>query len=219
MNNQTPTPALLSCKNLSHSFDTSLFENISLNLEKSQSIAIVGVSGSGKSTLLHSLSSFLKPNDGTVEVLGKDIYKLSNKELINLRQKTLGIIFQTHYLFKGFSVKENLAVSSMLSNENIDKELLEKFGIAKLLSKSVSDISGGEQQRVSIARVLTKKPKIIFADEPTGNLDNKTSKEVMDVIFEYIKTNNAGLILVTHDLNLANQCDKVYELDNRLVAK
>jgi putative ABC transport system ATP-binding protein len=108
----------------------------------------------------------------------------------------------------------------LLSNQDIDYKLLEKFKIDKVLNQQIGELSGGEQQRLSIARVLTKKPKIIFADEPTGNLDKSTSNDVMDEIFRYIDENNAGLLLVTHDLDLASKCDKIYELqDMRLRLK
>ena len=173
---------LLEAISLSHSFDYSLFKDVNLTLDEQKSIAIIGVSGSGKSTLLHILSSFLEPDNGSVKILGNDLYSLSNKEMINLRRKYIGIIFQQHYLFKGFSVLENLKIGSMLANLEIDYELLDALGLTKILESNISDISGGEQQRVSIARVLMKKPKIIFGDELTGNLDENTTKSVMNVI-------------------------------------
>jgi putative ABC transport system ATP-binding protein len=110
---------------------------------------------------------------------------------------------------------ENLEVASMLSHEKIDNELLKRLGIAEVMHQKVSELSGGQQQRVSIARVLTKKPSIIFADEPTGNLDNKTAREVMNIFDEYITQNGAALVLVTHDESLANRCDKIYHLENK----
>jgi putative ABC transport system ATP-binding protein len=211
---------MLEANNLSQKFDCQLFEDISLKIEPKDKIAIIGSSGSGKSTILNILSTFLKPDSGEVRVFDKDIYSLSEKELIELRRDVIGVIFQAHYLFKGFSAKENLDVSMLLSNQDIDYKLLEKFKIDKVLNQQIGELSGGEQQRLSIARVLTKKPKIIFADEPTGNLDKSTSNDVMDEIFRYIDENNAGLLLVTHDLDLASKCDKIYELqDMRLRLK
>jgi putative ABC transport system ATP-binding protein len=177
-------------------------------------MAVTGVSGSGKSTLLHICASLLKPKDGEVFINKKNIYKLPNDELVNIRRNDIGIIFQSHFLFKGFNVRENMELATVLTNSDFDKELVERLGISHILNNKVGDISGGQQQRVSLARVLLKKPKIIFADEPTGNLDQKTADEVMDIIYEYIEKNDAALFLVTHDLKLANKCDIVYKLEN-----
>ncbi len=206
---------LLSAKNLSHSFDYELFSNVSLELNTKESIAIIGLSGSGKSTLLHLLSTLLKPDSGSVELLGKDVLTMKKKPLALLRRDELGLVFQSHYLFKGFSGYENLEVSEILSQEPIEQKLLERLEIAHCIGQKVTELSGGQQQRVSIARVLTKKPTIVFADEPTGNLDNVTACEVMDLFFEYIQKHEAGMILVTHDDTLAHMCDKVYKLQNK----
>jgi putative ABC transport system ATP-binding protein len=210
-----PFMNLLSAKNLSHTFEYKLFSDVSLELEQAQSIAIIGASGSGKSTLLHILSTLLKPDDGVVSIFGEDIQKLKKKKIAQIKRDSLGLVFQSHYLFKGFSAYENLEVSAMLSNQKIDRELLKKLNIDECMEQKVTELSGGQQQRVSIARVLTKKPKIIFADEPTGNLDKTTAKEVMDLFFEYIKEFEAGMILVTHDEELAFMCDKVYRLQDK----
>ncbi len=205
---------LLEAKNLSHKFDYELFKNINLSLQKQESIAIIGTSGSGKSTLLNILSSLLKPTSGNVVFQRKDIYSLSQNDLLKIRRDDFGIIFQAHYLFRGFSANENLEIAEFLSDEKIDKNLLKELNIEHVINQGVGELSGGQQQRLSIARVLTKKPKIIFADEPTGNLDKDTANVVMNTLFNYIKKNNAGLILVTHENELALRCDKVYKLDN-----
>lgn len=205
---------LLEAKNLSHKFDYELFKNINLSLQKQESIAIIGTSGSGKSTLLNILSSLLKPTSGNVVFQRKDIYSLSQNDLLKIRRDDFGIIFQAHYLFRGFSANENLEIAEFLSGEEIDKNLLKELNIEHVINQGVGELSGGQQQRLSIARVLTKKPKIIFADEPTGNLDKDTANVVMNTLFNYIKKNNAGLILVTHENELASRCDKVYKLDN-----
>jgi len=206
---------LLSAKNLSHSFDYELFSNISLELSRNESIAIIGISGSGKSTLLHLLSTLLLPHSGEIKLLGKDVLSMKKNKLAHLRRDELGLVFQSHYLFKGFSAYENLEVSEILSQEPIDTELAKRLKIDHCMNQKVTELSGGQQQRVSIARVLTKKPTIIFADEPTGNLDNVTACEVMDLFFDYIKEHEAGMILVTHDETLADMCDKIYKLENR----
>jgi len=206
---------LLSAKNLSHSFDCELFSNVSLDLDAQESIAIVGMSGSGKSTLLHILSTLLKPDQGTVSILDEDIYKLKKSRLASIKRNELGLVFQSHYLFKGFSAYENLEVAQILSEQKIDDELIHRLNIEDCIHQKVTELSGGQQQRVSIARVLTKQPRLIFADEPTGNLDSKTADEVMQLFFEYLHTKNAGMLLVTHDEKLAYKCNKVYKLENK----
>ncbi len=216
--NNTPisddSKILLEAKNLTHEFDYKLFENINLSLQKKQSIAIIGVSGSGKSTLLNILSSLLKPKIGEIVFKNEDIYKLKKKKLLNIRREDFGIIFQAHYLFRGFSANDNLEIATLLSGNSIDKDLLKMLNIDFVINQNVGELSGGQQQRLSIARVLTKKPQIIFADEPTGNLDKQTAQVVMQVLHKYIKDNDAGMILVTHEDDLAMQCDKVYKLEN-----
>ena len=205
---------LLEAKNISHEFDYKLFENINLNLEKKESIAIIGISGSGKSTLLNILSSLLEPKDGEILFEDQDIYKIKKNKLLNIRREDFGIIFQAHYLFRGFSANDNLEIATLLSGCKIDENLLKKLNIDFVINQAVGELSGGQQQRLSIARVLTKKPKIIFADEPTGNLDKDTAQIVLDTLKDYIKENDAGMILVTHETDLAMQCDKVYKLVN-----
>jgi len=205
---------LLEATHISHSFDYTLFTDIDFRLPYHQSAAIVGRSGSGKSTLLHIFSTFMKPDEGNVTFLGKDLYTLNEKTIEALRRYDIGIIFQFHYLFKGMNALENIHVATMLSGDEIDHTILKKLEIDHLMSHKTSELSGGEQQRVSIARVLSKKPRIIFADEPTGNLDKETAKLVMDVLLEYVKENDAGLVLVTHDENLAGRCDSVYKVEN-----
>ncbi|WP_345976597.1 ABC transporter ATP-binding protein [Sulfurimonas sp. HSL3-7] len=210
---------ILDAHALAHRFDYPLFDNVDLSLEEGETMAIVGASGSGKSTLLHILSSLLEPNEGEVRLFGKEIYSLKNRALVALRRDDLGLVFQSHYLFKGFSAYENLEVSSILSGEAIDQGLLTRLGLQEVIQQKVTELSGGQQQRVSIARVLTKKPRIIFADEPTGNLDNATSLEVMELFEEYVSANRAALVLVTHNEAFANRCDKVYRLHNRVLEK
>jgi putative ABC transport system ATP-binding protein len=207
--------ALLKATNISHSFDTELFSNVDFTLNPSQSIAIVGRSGSGKSTLMHIFSTFIEPNFGSIELLQKDIYKLKEKEIENIRRYYVGIIFQFHYLFKGMNAIKNIEVATMLSETVVEDKLLEKLQIKDLMQQKIGELSGGEQQRVSIARVLSKKPRIIFADEPTGNLDKETAKLVMDVLLDYIKETGAGLVLVTHDESMSSLCNKVYRLENK----
>ncbi|WP_086232848.1 ABC transporter ATP-binding protein [Campylobacter devanensis] len=206
---------MLKALNLSHKFDYLLFNDINLDIRPATTTAIMGVSGSGKSTILHILSTLLSPTDGEVIYNDKSLYKLSGDELLKIRRYDFGIIFQAHYLFKGFNGFENIELATILSGQKINLNLLKALKIDKVINQKIGELSGGQQQRVSIARVLAKNPKIIFADEPTGNLDQTTAKEVMSVIFDYIKTNNAALVLVTHDKDIAQLCDIKYQLSNQ----
>ena len=209
---------LLRGVNLTHAFEYTLFENINITLHNRESIAILGVSGCGKSTMLHILSTLLKPNSGEVFYNEREIYSLSSDERLKIRRNNFGIIFQSHYLFKGFSAYENIELAAKLVNKKIDNEILDKLQISQILKQKIGELSGGQQQRVSIARVLHKNPNIIFADEPTGNLDKDTANDVFDVLFDYINKKDGGLILVTHDENLAQKCSSIYRLvDKKLI--
>ena len=210
---------LLKGVNLTHAYDYTLFENINLSIHEKQSVAVLGVSGCGKSTLLHILCTLLKPNSGEVYFNEKEIYSLKDDEKIKIRRNDFGIIFQSHYLFKGFSAFENIELAAKLTGEKIDEKILQKLKIESVVKQSVGDLSGGQQQRISIARVLSKKPKIIFADEPTGNLDKETANDVMSVIFDYIQEVSGALVLVTHDENLAKKCSDIYRLNEKKLEK
>ncbi|MDD5372495.1 MAG: ABC transporter ATP-binding protein [Sulfurimonas sp.] len=210
---------LLSAKKLSHTFDYELFSDVSLDLHESESIAIIGISGSGKSTLLNILSTLLKPDEGSVSIFGEEVSSMNKKRLSEIKRDDLGLVFQSHYLFKGFTSLENLEVAAILSNQSVDAELLKRLKIDGTMKQKVTELSGGQQQRISIARVLTKQPRILFVDEPTGNLDKVTAHEVMDIFFEYIQKHKAGMILVTHDEELAHRCHKVYKLINKELVK
>lgn len=208
---------LLKATDLSHSFENLLYEGVNLTCDVGESIAILGVSGSGKSTILNHLSTLLPPKKGQIDLLEKkDIYSLNSDELLALRRYDVGIIFQSHYLFRGFSTQENLAIASFLASTQIDMELLEKMGISHTLKQQVGELSGGQQQRVSIARILCKKPKMIFADEPTGNLDKHTALSVMQMILDFLQERGAGMVLATHDEEIAKSCTKIYLLENKV---
>nr|WP_066171084.1 ABC transporter ATP-binding protein [Arcobacter porcinus] len=212
-NSETPASLLLEAKNISHNFDYELFKDINLKVNSKESIAIIGTSGSGKSTFLNILSSLLKPTTGNVVFKSKDIYSLKQNDVLKIRREDFGIIFQAHYLFRGFSAEENLEVAKYLSNKEIDYGFLKELDIAHVLNQGVGELSGGQQQRLSIARILLKKPKIIFADEPTGNLDKDTALLVMNALFKYVKEQDAALVLVTHEESLAFMCDRVLKLE------
>lgn len=207
---------MLKATRLSHRFENLLYEDLNFELFAGESMAILGVSGSGKSTILNNLSTMLKPINGKVDILEyEDIYTLSPKKLLEIRRYDIGIIFQSHYLFRGFSGVENLKVASILSSQAIDNTLLESLGILQVVHQNIGELSGGQQQRLSIARVLTKKPKIIFADEPTGNLDKETAQSVMKVLFDYIKKTQGVFVLATHDEKIARECSKTFRLENK----
>ncbi len=206
--------------NISHAFEKPLYNGVNLHIKPKESLAILGVSGSGKSTLLSHLATMLKPDSGTVSLLEhQDIYALNSKKLLELRRLKVGIIFQSHYLFKGFSALENLQVASILAKQEINHSLLEQLGIAHTLKQGVGELSGGQQQRLSIARVLSKKPKIIIADEPTGNLDTTSANQVISMLQNYITENEGVLVLATHDEHLAFTCSQVYRLEKEVLIK
>lgn len=201
---------------VSHKFDIALYQDIELRLKPHESMAILGVSGSGKSTILNHLSTLLPPQKGTIHLASyKNIYNLHERDLLFLRQKVLGVIFQAHYLFRGFNVKQNLQIAEYIANTQIDETMLEDFKIAHTLKQQIGELSGGQQQRLSIARVLTKRPKIILADEPTGNLDKETAMSIMQYLVHYIQKNQASLILATHDTEVANLCSHIVMLENK----
>lgn len=206
---------MLKAVNLSHKFDYPLFSNLNLDINPATTTAITGVSGSGKSTILHILSTLLKPTSGEVIYNDKSIYNINENELLKIRRLEFGIIFQAHYLFKGFNAYENIELANVLSGHKINIELLKKLKIDHVINQKIGELSGGQQQRVSIARVMSKKPRIIFADEPTGNLDKNTANEVIDVIFDYVKNENAALVIVTHDEDLASKCDFKFRLSEQ----
>ncbi len=213
-----PKPLLIA-KNLAHSFDYPLYKNVSLSINSSESVAVMGRSGSGKSTLLHTLAGLIQPLEGRVEMMGEDLYHISESKKELLRREKTGIVFQQHYLFKGMTGRENVEIATLLAKKNIDESIFELLQIKHVIDQKVSELSGGQQQRVSLARVLSKQPKLIFADEPTGNLDIESSKLVMEVLLKYIVNNSAGLLIVTHDIEIAKQCDHIYHLKDQQLIK
>lgn len=201
---------LIEVKNLNKIYgsgeaEVKALKNINLNIEQGEFVAIVGQSGSGKSTLLHLIGGADIPSSGEVIIDGKNIYKLKEKELSILRRRKLGFIFQFFNLIPVLTAQENIEMPVLLDNEKIDKkymnELLRILGLEERKNNYPSQLSGGQQQRVSIGRALANKPSIILADEPTGNLDSKNSKEVLELLKYCAKKYNQTLILITHDIN------------------
>ena len=210
---------ILRASNLGFAYDYTLFNNINLTLNQKQSIAITGVSGCGKSTLLHILSTLLKPNFGEVIYQDRSIYELSQNELLAIRRLHFGIIFQSHYLFKGFSAYENIELASILSGENIEKNDLEALKISSVINQKVGELSGGQQQRVAIARALAMDPEIMLFDEPTSALDPEMVGEVLDVMKDLAKEGLA-MIVVTHEMGFAKEvADKVIFMDEGVIVE
>lgn len=203
---------ILEARSLAHAFDYPLYRDVSLTMKAGDTVAVMGRSGSGKSTLLHTLAGLIEPLEGEVRLFGLPLYRLKEAQKERLRRYRTGIVFQSHYLFKGLTGRENIEVAAMLAGKEADEDLLERLEIAEVVDQKVSRLSGGQQQRVSLARVLSKEPQIIFADEPTGNLDDETAKAVMRVLLEYVRRRSAALFMVTHDRQIAEHCAQIYEL-------
>ena len=215
--------ALIEVKNLSKVYgsgeaEVKALKNISLNIEQGEFVAIVGPSGSGKSTLLHLIGGVDKPSSGEVIIKGESIYKLKEKELAILRRRKLGFVFQFFNLIPVLTAEENIEMPVLLDNGKIDKnymnELLKLLGLEERRNHHPSELSGGQQQRVSIGIALANKPSIILADEPTGNLDSKNSKEVLELLKYCAKKYNQTLILITHDINIAKSADRVITIED-----
>ena len=214
---------LIEVKNLNKIYgsgeaEVKALKNINLNIEQGEFVAIVGQSGSGKSTLLHLLGGVDKPSSGEVIIKGESIYKLKEKELSILRRRKLGFVFQFFNLIPVLTAEENIEMPVLLDGNKIDKkymnELLKLLGLEERRNHHPSELSGGQQQRVSIGRALANKPSIILADEPTGNLDSKNSKEVLELLKYCAKKYNQTLILITHDVNIAKSADRVVTIED-----
>ncbi|OGY23711.1 MAG: hypothetical protein A2172_00090 [Candidatus Woykebacteria bacterium RBG_13_40_15] len=190
-------------------------DGLDLIVHKGDFLAIVGPSGSGKSTLLQLLGCLDKPTSGDIKIDDKDITRLNDRKLADLRQKKIGFIFQSFNLIPTLTARQNVEAAIAKRGRN-DKtgtlEVLEKVGLAERANQLPSLLSGGEQQRVAIARALINKPEIILADEPTGNLDSQTGKMIFDLLHQLSKSENTTVIVVTHDLSIAGQTDKTYHL-------
>jgi len=193
-----------------------IFENLNFHVEEGQRVAIMGKSGSGKSTLLSLISGIIKPDDGDISLNGVSYKELQESELNDFRAMNIGFVFQNFHLVSYLNALENVMLPAKVCHISKPREkaitLLESVGLGHRLDHLPSQLSGGEKQRVAIARALIHNPKIILADEPSGNLDDETGNAVMDILFELIKKNNTTLILVTHSKDVADRCEKTYEL-------
>jgi lipoprotein-releasing system ATP-binding protein len=217
---------VLSCRHLSKSFkqiddhDLEIFNDINLELNSGQTISIVGSSGSGKTSLLQILAGLDDPTDGRIIICDQEIATLSQNDLCKLRNQHLGFIYQFHHLLPEFTALENTLMPSIIANKNSLEQqqyaeyILTKLGLKERLKHYPSQLSGGERQRVAIARAVINKPRIIFADEPTGNLDNTTAHQVLDIFFDLQAELQTSLIIVTHDLEIAAKTQLQYRLHN-----
>ena len=207
---------LLSAKNISKTFQgKKVLDDINIEIKGAEIIAISGASGAGKTTLLNILSTLDKPDDtnkSTLIIENQEIFILGKNDLANLRNQKIGFVFQFHELIPELSVIENVCLPGWIKKDNDVKkkaeELLKYFGLEDFTNKKPLTLSGGEKQRVAIARSLINNPKIIFADEPTGNLDSKNSKILFDLFFKLREDYNCSVVIVTHDEKSANICDR-----------
>lgn len=193
-------------------------KNINLSVAKGEFVAIVGASGSGKSTLLHLLGGLDRPTAGNVVIDGESIYDYKEEKLAVFRRRKIGFVFQFYNLLPILDVEENIALPALLDNDKVDKvyleELINVLGLSARKNHLPSELSGGQQQRVSIGRAVFNKPSIVLADEPTGNLDTKNSKDVIELLKFTAKKYNQTLILITHDLNIATMADRVITIED-----
>ena len=197
-------------------------DNVSFSVEKGEFIAIVGASGSGKSTLLHLMGGVDKPTSGKVFINNKDIYQLSKDDLAIFRRREIGIIYQFYNLIPILNVKENILLPCNLDGKKVEKkhlqDVIELLGLSNREEHLPNQLSGGQQQRVAIGRAIINNPSIILADEPTGNLDSKSSKEIIELLKKSNKKYNQTILLITHDMSIAEQADRIIRIqDGKIV--
>ncbi len=193
-------------------------DNISFSVEKGEFVAIVGASGSGKSTLLHLIGGVDRPTKGKVFIDGKNIYEMNDDKLAIFRRRQVGIVYQFYNLIPILNVEENITLPLELDNRDVDKktlkELLELLGLENRSKHLPNELSGGQQQRVSIGRALITNPAIILADEPTGNLDSKSSDEIVALLKKSNKEYNQTIIMITHNMEIAKEADRIIKIED-----
>lgn len=202
------------------SVDTQVLNNVDLQVFKGEQLAIVGTSGSGKSTLLHIMGTLDSPTSGSVTMLGEDLYALSSRRQSEIRNQDLGFIYQFHHLLPEFTALENVAMPALIHGVKRElahqdaKVLLERVGLGHRLDHTPAEMSGGERQRTAIARALINKPKLVLADEPTGNLDAASGEAVYELIQELATQLGTAFVVVTHDSKLASRMDRQLHMED-----
>ena len=199
-----------------------VLNNISFSVNDDEIVSIVGPSGSGKTSIIMLAAGLERATQGSIKIHGQEITGIKENELSDIRRKNIGIVFQSFYLIPNLTALENVLLSLEANQKyNLDtdaKLLLDGFGLSHRINHLPSELSGGEQQRVAIARALINRPKIILADEPTGNLDSANSNTMIDLLFDYSKKSKTSLVLVTHNNPLAERCDRIIELKDGKIA-
>ena len=222
---------ILSAQNLNKSYQSNkknkldVLKNISVDIEENKISVIVGASGAGKSTLLHLLGGLDRPDEGKVFYENKNIFEFGNDRLAKFRNENIGFVFQFHHLLPEFTAIENVAIPLMINGKNLksalneSKKLLEIVGLAQREDHKPAELSGGEQQRVAVARALANDPKIIFADEPTGNLDSANSESIHRLLFELRDNLKKTFVIVTHNPELMKLADVIFEIKDGVILK
>lgn len=216
---------IIKCRDLGYSYNngelkTLVLNSLNLEVEQAQSIAIVGQSGCGKSTLLNLLGGISQPNTGKVTINGTDLSQINEEKVTQLRAQHLGFVYQFHHLLKDFSALDNVAMPLLIRGDDTQtaikkaSQLLIDVGLQDRLNHRPAELSGGQRQRVAIARALINKPSCLLADEPTGNLDAKNSKEVLSLMMTLNQQQKSALVVVTHDMNIAKKMDRFFTLKN-----
>ncbi|MEL7292263.1 MAG: ABC transporter ATP-binding protein [Pseudomonadota bacterium] len=198
-----------------------ILKEVNLEIKEGESVAIVGTSGAGKSTLMTLLAGLDTPTSGEIELLGQPIHQLDDEKRAAIRSESVGFVFQSFLLIPSLSAMDNVTLPCLLKGDEEDQQrarsLLESVGLGNRTHHSSSQLSGGEQQRVALARAFMIQPKILFADEPTGNLDQQTASKIIELLFELNHQHGTTLVLVTHDPKLAQRCDRTFTMKSGLL--